>query len=271
MKTIHLRSGYSIPVLGLGTWLLTGKECFNAVITALENGYTHIDTAAAYENEDDIGQAIVESDIERSRLFITSKVWYQKLRYNDVLDQCNRSLEKLQTEYLDLLLIHWPNKFIPISETFEAFEQLVEERKIRSVGVSNFTIGHLENAMKSTVLPISVNQVEFHPLLNQNELLAFCRKHEICLTAYSPLAHGNVFHSELIKEIAFTKETGPAQIVLAWIIQKGIVAVPKASSEEHIRANMEAVSIILSEEEMAAIDGMEKQKRISNPSWAEFD
>lgn len=271
MKSILLKSGYSIPVLGLGTWLMNGRECFDAVLTALENGYRHIDTASAYENEDDIGQAISISALKREELFITSKVWYQKLRYKDVLDQCNSTLEKLRTDYLDLYLIHWPNKFIPLQETFRAFEHLLEEHKIRSIGVSNFTVNHLAEALKSTVLPISVNQVEFHPFLYQKDVLDFCKENGITLTAYSPLARGKVFESDILQKIALKKDTGPGQVSLAWLLKKGLVVIPKSSSEEHIISNLQALSINLTDEESALIDTLTNQQRIINPSWAEFD
>lgn len=271
MKTILLKSGYSIPVIGLGTWLMNGRECFDSVLFALENGYRHIDTATAYENEDDIGKAIETSEISRKDLFIASKVWYQKLRYKDVLDQCNSSLEKLRTDYLDLLMIHWPNKFIPIESTLKAFEHLVETHKVRSIGVSNFTINHLNEAIKNTVLPLSVNQIEFHPFLYQKDILNFCREKQIVITAYSPLARGKVFESDLLKNIAKLKNCNPGQITLAWLLKKGIVVIPKSSSEEHIISNMQALSIDITDEESVQIDNLTSQNRLINPSWSEFE
>ncbi|NLE02174.1 MAG: aldo/keto reductase [Fibrobacter sp.] len=270
MKSIKLKSGYSIPILGLGTWLVTGRECFDAVLTALECGYTHIDTASAYENEDDIGKAIIESGIERSSLFLTTKIWYQKLRFNDVIEQCKQSLDKLRTDYIDLLLIHWPNKFIPLQETFDAFERLVEERKVRSIGVSNFTIPHLQEALKSTVLPIAANQIEFHPFFFQKEVLDFCNKNDIAVIAYSPLAHGKVFQSDILKSIANQKKCEPSQLALAWLMQKNIIVIPKASTEEHIKSNLESLSIVLNDTEIEQIDSIPRGNRIINPSWAEF-
>lgn len=271
MKTILLKSGYPIPVLGLGTWLMNGRECFDSVLMALENGYRHIDTATAYENEDDIGQALQASGINRKELFITSKVWYQKLRFKDVIDQCNSSLEKLRTDYLDLILIHWPNKFIPLQDTFRAFERLIEDHKVRSIGVSNFTINHLNEALKITVLPIAVNQIEFHPFLYQKEIYSFCKERDITVTAYSPLARGKVFESDLLQRIGQKKDTGPGQVALAWLLKKGIVVIPKSSSEEHIIANLEALSIDLTDEESGQIDNLSQNQRFINPSWSEFD
>jgi len=271
MNTILLKSGYSIPVLGLGTWLMNGRECFDAVLIALENGYRHIDTATAYENEDDIGPAIQASGINRKELFLTSKVWYQKLRFKDVIEQCHSSLEKLRTDYLDLLLIHWPNRSIPMRDTFQAFERLVEEHKVRSIGVSNFTINHLDEALKSTLLPISVNQVEFHPFLYQKELYQFCKDKQIVITAYSPLARGKVFESDLLQRIGQNKNAGPGQVALAWLIKKGLVAIPKSSSEEHIITNLKALTINLSDDESSMIDNLSTDLRLINPSWSEFD
>lgn len=271
MKKIQLASGFSIPQIGLGTWLLTGRECFEAVSTALDFGYTLIDTAVAYDNEQDIGKAIEESGINRSDLFLTTKVWYQKLRAKDVVDQCNRSLDYLRTDYIDLLLIHWPNKYIPMRETFEGFEQLVEERKVRSAGISNFTIRHIQEAKKSTVLKLSINQVEFHPFLYQKELLQYCNGNSISVMAYSPLGRGKVFHSELLKEIADDKGAEVSQIVLAWLMRKNIIVIPKASSDEHLKANLDSMEIELSDHESSLIDSISENERIIKPSWAEFE
>lgn len=271
MKKIQLASGYSIPQIGLGTWFLSGRECFEAVSTALDFGYTLIDTAAAYENEQDIGKAIEESGINRSTLFLTTKIWYQKLRAKDVVDQCNRSLDLLRTDYIDLLLVHWPNRFIPMRETFEGFEQLVEERKVRSTGVSNFTIRHIKEAQKSTALKLSVNQIEFHPFLYQKNILQYCNDFNISIMAYSPLARGKVLHSELLKEIAVKKEKQVSQIVLAWLLRKNIIVIPKASSDEHLKANIEAINVELTDRESSLIDSISENERIIKPSWAEFE
>jgi 2,5-diketo-D-gluconate reductase B len=271
MKYLKLQSGYSMPAIGLGTWLLTGKDCYQTVTTALEYGYTHIDTAVAYENEHDIGKAIKDSGMKREDLFITSKVWYSKLRLKDVIEQCNRSLEYLNTEYLDLILIHWPNRLIPMQETFKAFEELVESRKVRSIGVSNFTIHHLEDALKNTALPISVNQVEFHPFLLQQDLLDFCSKNNIVITAFSPFAHGKIFTDPLFKDIAAKVNLSPGNLALAWIMHKNCAVIPKASSEDHLEENFKSLHITLSQETVDIIDSIQEQQRVINPSWADFN
>ncbi len=271
MRSLKLKSGYSIPVMGLGTWLLTGKDCYEAVTTALECGYTHIDTAVAYENELDIGKALKDSNVAREDLFLTSKVWYSKLRYKDVIEQCNRSLDYLGTDYLDLLLIHWPNRAIPLQETLKAFEELVELRKVRSIGVSNFTIHHLQDTLKLTALPISTNQVEFHPYLYQKELLDFCFQNGIVLTAYSPLGHGNVFTDEPFVEIAEKGKINPSILALSWILTKNCIVIPKASTEEHLKQNLKALEIIPDPEIIKQIDDINEQQRVINPSWADFN
>jgi 2,5-diketo-D-gluconate reductase B len=270
MKDLKLKSGFSMPIIGLGTWLLTGKDCYETILTALECGYTHIDTAVAYENEHDIGKAINDSGISREDLFITSKVWYSKLRYKDVIDQCNRSLEYLGTDYLDLLLIHWPNRSIPLQDTLKAFEELVESRKVRSIGVSNFSIHHIEDAFKSTALPISVNQVEFHPFLYQRDLLNFLKQNNIMLTAYSPLAHGKIFSDPQFQSISEKSGIKPEILALSWIMSKNCSVIPKASTEEHLKKNIKATQITLTAEIIAQIESIGEQKRVINPSWADF-
>jgi 2,5-diketo-D-gluconate reductase B len=271
MKNLPLKSGYSIPSLGFGTWELTGRSCSNAVLSALKAGYTHIDTAVMYENENFIGSAIEESGIDRENLFITTKIWSAHLHHADVIKYCRRSLKQLKTDYLDLLLIHWPNRAVPLRETFGAFEELVENRNVRSVGVSNFTIHHLEDALNATRIPLSVNQVEFHPYLYQKDLLDFCRENGIVITAYSPLARGKVLKDETIKQIASKRNAEPSQIVLAWVLSKNCAAIPKASSENHIKSNLLAADIILTDDEIREIDQIEVFNRTIDPGWAEFD
>jgi 2,5-diketo-D-gluconate reductase B len=271
MKNLTLKSGYLIPSLGFGTWELIGKSCFDAVLSALKAGYTHIDTAVMYENENYVGNAIVESGIKREKLFITTKIWFSHLHHADVIKYCRRSLEQLKTEYLDLLLMHWPNRSVPLKETFGAFEELVENKQVRSIGVSNFNIHHLEDALKATSLPISVNQIEFHPYLYQKELLDFCRNNGIVITAYSPLARGKILKDETIKQIASKRNTEPSQIVLAWILSKNCAAIPKASSESHIKSNLIASEISLTDNEIREIDQIQIVNRTINPGWAEFN
>ena len=270
MKYLKLKSGYSMPIIGLGTWLLSGKDCYETVLTALENGYRHIDTAVAYENEIDIGKALKDAELPRDELFLTSKSWYTKLRFKDVIEQCNRSLEYLNTDYLDLLLIHWPNRAIPLQETLKAFEELVELRKVRSIGVSNFTIHHIEDVLKTTALPVCINQVELHPFLKQHELLNYCNSKDIVITAYSPLAHGKVFADSTFTDIAKKINSNPGTVALAWLVSKNCAIIPKASTEEHLIENLKAAEISLDAEIIQQIDSLQEQQRVINPSWADF-
>src|SRR5690554_2070816 len=271
MKTVVLNSGYEMPVLGLGTWPLKGNECTEVVKTALQLGYRHIDTAADYQNHADIGRALQESDIERSDLFITSKVSRGDLHYDDFLRATERILAELAVDYLDLLLIHWPNKEIPLEETLRAMARLQEEGKVRSLGVSNFTQAHIRQAMRAFPDLISVNQVEFHPYLYQKELLNFCREHHIVLTAYSPLAQGRIFKDQRVKELTDKYGFSPSQLVLKWLLDKGIVVIPKASSPGHLKDNLDVLDLDIDAKVLGVLDGLNENMRLIFPDFHEFD
>jgi diketogulonate reductase-like aldo/keto reductase len=258
MKTVKLASGYTMPLLGLGTWMLRGEECKRAVKKAIELGYTHIDTAWMYGNQREIGDAIRENGTERSKLFITSKIWHDHLKYDAVLDQCEECLEQLRTDYLDLLLIHWPSAAVPLEETLAAFKKIYDQGKAKSLGVSNFNIALVERAREVSSVPISVNQVRYHVRYNPEELLEHCRKHQIALTAYSPLGRGEILHDPTLKAIAEKHGKTPAQVALIWLIQKGICVIPKASSEAHLRQNMSLFDWELTRQEMQQINGLSR-------------
>ncbi|MDI6826070.1 MAG: aldo/keto reductase [Candidatus Aenigmarchaeota archaeon] len=259
IPTQKLRSNYSIPVLGLGTWQLLGKECERAVRKALEMGYRHIDTAEIYDNQTEIGKAI--QGFDRSELFITSKVWETNLRFKSVLKACESTLKELNTSYLDLYLIHWPNPSVLLEETFRAMKILHEDGKVRSIGVSNFGLPLLKQALEVEEIPVCVDQVEFHPYLYQKELLEFCKKHDIVFVAYSPLARGKILDDKTIKELADKYGKSPAQISLRWILQKGAITIPKASSEEHLKENMDVFDWKLSKRDVSKIDSIKIQKK----------
>ncbi len=248
----ELRSGYAMPVLGLGTWQLTGSACERIVHKAIELGYRHIDTAELYGNETEVGRAI--RGIKRDRLFITSKVASEHLWANDVIGACKRSLDRLDTHYLDLYLIHWPNDQIPIGQTMEGMQYLVEEKLVRSIGVSNFDVRRMREAMAASAAPICNNQVEYHPFRSRHEIPEFCRANGISLTAYSPLAKGRVLRDPVLTEIGRSHGKSAAQISLRWLIQKGAIIVPKASSVEHLKANMDLDGWELSPEQMERVD-----------------
>ncbi|MEM2138997.1 MAG: aldo/keto reductase [Candidatus Woesearchaeota archaeon] len=271
--TLKRKNYFNIPSLGLGTYKLLEEDCFNSVRNAVLNGYSLIDTAEYYDNEIQIGKAIKslieEKKITRKDIFIISKVWHDHLRYDDVIDACNDSLKKLETNYIDLYLIHWPNKNISMEETFEAFEKLHNEGKINHIGVSNFTINHLKEAFSISKLPILFNEVEFHPYLYQKDLLDFCNKNNVKIIAYSPIARGLVNENTLILDLAKKYKKMPTQISLRWLYQLGIISIPKATSEDHIKENMDIFDFEISKEDIEKINKLE-QKRLVKPEFAEF-
>lgn len=263
----HYVQGERVPALGFGTYKLTGAECREAVADALELGYRHLDTAAAYENEAEVGAALAASGVARESVFLTTKVWTDDLRAGDVERSTHESLRKLQTEYVDLLLIHWPSETVPLEETLGAMFALRDAGKVRHVGVSNFPLPLLRQAC--TLGPIFCNQVEYHPFLGQHELLVEAEAHDLLLTAYRPLAKGRVSEAAVLREIAGAHGKTPAQVALRWLLQQpGVAAIPKAASHRHRAANIDLFDFTLSEEEMTRIGGLARNERLVNPGWA---
>lgn len=253
-----------IPKIGFGTYKLLGEACSNAVRKALFWDYEHIDTAEIYGNQKAVAEAIKE--LPREKIWITSKVWYDNLKYEDVKKSCEETLKELNTSYLDLFLIHFPNKNIRISETFRALNELKTTGKIRNIGVSNFTIKHLREA--KVYGTIFTNQVEFHPYLYQKELLEFCKENNIILTAHTPLARGKVFQDQTLIDIGNKYNKNPGQVALRWLLDKGIIVIPKSSKDNHIKDNHD-LNFELSEDDTKIIDNL-PQKRIVNPDFGEF-
>jgi len=267
-----LNSGYEMPVLGFGTWQLKGEQCREAVKAALEAGYNHIDTAEMYGNEDFIGEAIKGS--ERSSLFITSKVWHDNISYDGVKKAFNATISKLGSDYLDLYLIHWPNAAADYEGALKAFKELLDEGRIKSFGVSNFTVElleHVQGLAQNAGIKISVNQVEFHPGLYQEKLLKYCNKAGIAIIAYSPLARGSVFDNSLISAIAGAHSASEGQVALAWLRQKGIIAIPKASGREHIESNLDSLNLSLTDEEIEKLDSLGGGARLVDPGFVDFN
>ncbi len=265
----ELPQGVTIPVLGLGTWELTGGECRKVVEAALEMGYRHIDTAQVYENEEEVGRALASAGVSRNQIFLTSKIFRDHLQGSDVRSACLRSLERLGTDFLDLCLVHWPNRSIPMAETLEALEALREAGQIRAWGVSNFTAGHLREALQ--VGRPATNQVELHPYFQQRELESACRELGVPLTAYSPLARGRAVREPALAELGRVHGKSPAQVALRWLVQRDCVVIPKASAPERLRENLELFAFQLSDTEMERIARLDTGKRLLHPSWAEFD
>ncbi len=256
MQTIKLISGHEMPMLGLGTWDLRGEACKRAVKEALGLGYTHIDTAWMYKNQREIGDALREAGADRSRLFITSKVWRTHLHYDGVMEQIGETLRDLQTPYVDLFLIHWPDEATPREETFRALQKILEEGKARSVGVSNFSVELLDASERISKVPICANQIKYHPGSEQRDVLRWCRARGIAVTAYSPLARGSVLQDSILTRIAKVHGKTPAQVTLRWLVQKGMIVIPKASSRPHLEENMDLFGWALSPEEMAQVDAV---------------
>lgn len=259
-----------IPKLGLGTWQNTdGDQCAESVRTALEMGYRHIDTAQAYDNEEYVGRGIADADVDRDDVFLATKVWTDNLEADDVHASTDESLDKLGVDYVDLLYVHWPAEDYDPKETLAAFDELQDGGKIRNIGVSNFLPEQLDEARELTDHDILANQVEMHPLFQQEELQAYAREHDIYLVAYSPLARGKVTEVEEIREVAEKHDASPQQVSLAWLASKeNVAAIPKATSEEHIRDNYEALSLELDDEDVEKIDGIEQEERQVDPDFA---
>jgi len=256
--------GSQVPALGFGTWPLTGPLCINAVASAIDIGYRHVDTAQMYKNESDVGQGILESGIKREALFLTTKILSENLAPADVRRSTEESLRQLRTDYVDLLLIHWPYDQVPLEKSLEAMFALQREGKTRHVGVSNFPTALLTRATK--VGRIFCNQVEYHPFLSQQPVLEMCRSENILVTAYSPLAHGKVQQEETLRQIGEKYGKLPAQVALRWLVQQDkVAAIPKASQPEHQRSNFEIFDFALSTDDMARIFALNRNERLINP------
>jgi diketogulonate reductase-like aldo/keto reductase len=262
METIHAQ-GAEVPALGLGTWQLTGQACRETVSTALELGYRHVDTAQAYGNERQVGAGIEDADVDRDELFLVTKLDVRNRTTERVRRSARESLEKLGTDYLDLLLIHQPN--IPflasLDETLDAMNDLVDEGVVRHIGVSNFPTGMLKRARETSAAPILTDQVQYHPYWDQRKLLTYCQIHDVLLTAYSPLARGGVLDDPLLVTVGNRYGKSPAQVALRWLVQQeGVVTVPKASSPEHLEENLAVFDFELTDEEMARIRNPDRVK-----------
>ena len=248
--------GTTVPALGLGTWQLSGTECRQTVATALDMGYRHVDTAQAYGNEASVGRGIAAAAVDREDVFLTTKLAGQNRSADAVRRSARESLEKLDTAYLDLLLIHWPNTplMAPLSETIGAMNDLVADGLVEHIGVSNFPISMLEEARAVSTEPIFTNQVQYHPYWDQRELLTHCRIHDMLLTAYSPLARGGVLDDPALVTVGNRYGKSPAQVALRWLVQQDhVAAIPKASSEAHLRANLDIFDFELDDTEMEMI------------------
>ncbi|MEK4425043.1 aldo/keto reductase [Solibacillus sp. FSL K6-1523] len=271
--TIQLNNGIAMPGFGLGVFQVPNDATAEIVKNGIEVGYRSIDTAAIYGNEAGVGegikQALASTGLKREDLFITSKVWNDGLSYDETVAAYEDSLQKLGLDYLDLYLIHWPgnNKY---AESWKALEDLYKAGKIKAIGVCNFNVSHLQDLLKTArVVPV-INQVEFHPRLQQVELRAFCKERNIQLEAWAPLMQGGLLEDPTIAEIATKYGKSNAQVILRWDVQNGVVTIPKSVRKERMIQNADIFDFSLTDEEMQVINEMNLEKRVG-PNPAEFD
>lgn len=261
-STVRLNNGVAMPIFGLGVFRSSeGEEVENSIMKAIEVGYTHIDTAAMYGNERGVGQAVRRSGIARKDIFITTKVWNSDQGYASTLKAFDQSTDRLEMDYVDLYLIHWPKGPLSI-ETWKAMEEIYRSGRAKAIGVSNFLVHHLEELLPHCQIKPTVNQIEFHPWLQQPALLKFCNDNDIQPEAWSPIMKGRVNEIPVIKALAAKYGKSPVQVTLRWEIQKGIVTIPKSVKAERITSNADIFNFELTPEEMAMIDRLDKHERI---------
>ncbi len=260
-----LNNGVEIPQVGYGTWQIPdGADTENAVLAALKCGYTHIDTAYAYYNEKGVASAVQKSGIPREKLFLTTKLWNTEQGYEETLENFELSLQNLQTDYIDLYLMHWPQTFIFRDEypqrmwdTWKAFEELYRAKKIRAIGLSNFLEHHIDTLMeKGTIYPM-VDQLEIHPGYNQSDIVGYCNEHDIFVESWSPLANGKMLgKGGLLDELAQKYGKSAAQVALRWNVQRGLLPLPRSVKPERIAENIDIFDFVLTEEDMQRITNM---------------
>ncbi|HIG23394.1 MAG TPA: aldo/keto reductase [Henriciella marina] len=262
--------GVDIPAIGFGTWKLKGETAQECVSKAIEAGYRMIDTAQAYENEKDVGRGIADAQLPREDLWVTTKVWMSEYKDGDLQKSVEKSVSKLGTDYVDLILLHWPNDDVALEETLGALNDVRDKGLAKHIGVSNFTVDQLGQAVKLSKAPILTNQVEYHPFIDQTPVLEAAHAIGTSVTAYSPLAQGQVFDSAILKEIGEAHGKTPAQVVIRWFTQQpGVITIPRSSSPEHLRQNNDVHDFELSAEEMGRITALKaNNQRLIDPSWA---
>ncbi|WP_433706743.1 aldo/keto reductase [Paenibacillus illinoisensis] len=264
-----LRNGVKMPWMGLGVWTAEREDATEPVKYALQNGYLSIDTATAYRNENQVGQAIIESGVNRENIFVTTKVANGDQGYESTLTAFNKSLEALKLDYLDLYLIHWPVEG-KSHETWKALEELYSQKKVRAIGVSNFEIADLEQLKSVATIQPMVNQVEFHPHLTRNELSTYCKQHQIQMEAWSPLMKGLLNDHPALLEIAGRHHKSVAQVILRWDIQSGFVTIPKSFNKIRMMENHNIFDFTLSDEEVTRIASLNKSEKLPTPDMSKF-
>ena len=264
--------GAKIPAIGLGTWELRGRTCARVVEQALKLGYRHIDTAQVYENEREVGEGLRASGARRDEVFLTTKVWTNHFAPNDLERSAKDSLARLRQSHVDLLLLHWPNPQVPLTETLGALAHAKQLGLTRHIGVSNFTVALIEEAVAACAEPLVCDQVEYHPYLDQAKVKAACAQHDIALVAYSPVARGRIKNDETLRRIGRAHRKSPAQVCLRWLVQQNVAAIPRTSRVERLSENINIFDFELSDDEMQQIHDLHSPKgRLTDfgfaPKW----
>lgn len=265
MKTVQLANGITMPLVALGTFRTNDATTYEAVLHALRAGYRHIDTATRYHNETQVGQAIADSQIPRSELFITTKVYKTEHGYESTLQSFHDSLARLQLDYVDLFLMHWPTRYAVDAKTWQAMEHIYQTGKTKAIGVCNFTVHHLEHLFETATIKPMVNQVECHIELQNYPLEAFCQTHNIVMQAYAPLMSFNIqsmLHHPVMQEIAQTHQASVPQIAIAWLTKRGWGSLPKSITPSRITENLEGQFIELTDEQMNHIRSLNKANKL---------
>ena len=260
--------GFKIPIIGLGTWALRGRDCARLTEQAIRIGYRHIDTAQMYDNEREVGEGVRASGI-RPEVIVTTKVQPTMLAPHDLERSVMESLAKLRLDVIDLLLIHWPNPRVPLAETLGAMAKMKQEGYVRQIGVSNFTLALLAEASRISTEPLVCNQIECHPFLNQDKVIAACRDYKMAVVAYSPIARGGAKGNELLETIGRAHEKTAPQVCLRWLVQQGIIVIPRTSKVERLEENFSLFDFELTDGEMRDIAGLARRGgRIVDWTWS---
>ncbi len=261
------RQDGAIPIMGFGTSPLTGGMTTDAVLAALKTGYRHIDTGRKYGTEEAVGEAMRASGVPRKDIFLVTKVSHENLRAQDFAKSVDDSLEALKVDYVDLLMIHWPNPAIALAETMPALAKAKQQGKARHIGVANFNIALLDEAVALCPEPLAALQAEYHPYLDQTKLLAAVRRHKLAFVAYCPLARGRLFGDTVLAEIAKARGRSVAQVALRWLLQQNVAAIPFSQNSQRIEANFDVFDFELSDEEMTRIAALKREDgRVANPA-----
>ncbi|NVO13820.1 MAG: aldo/keto reductase [Rhodoplanes sp.] len=266
-------NGARIPAIGLGTMTLKGDVCVEIVSAALGLGYRHLDTAQMYGNEAEVGQGLKASGLKREDVFLTTKVWHSNLAPGDFERSFDESLKKLDQSYVDLLLIHWPNANVSLAGTMASLCKAAADRRARHVGIANFTMPMIEEAVRLATVPLVTNQIEVHPYIDQRRVIDTCRRHGLAVTAYCPLARGGVPSDETLQRIGAAHGKSASQVALRWLVQQGIIPIPRTASRARLPENLAVFDFTLSDGEMAEIAALRKPngRLVSPPHAPQWD